>query len=381
MRREDLSGVRIAGAGMTPFGRFADVSAVELARRAALAALDDAGIAPGEVDSAFFGHVFAGRVAGQRVLRGLGIGGRPTMNVENACASGATALRLALLEVADGRANVALAVGFDKLTALGRGVIPPDEHDLEGALGRTNPATYALMAKRHMAEYGTTPEQLALVAVKARAAGARNPRAQVRDPMTVEDVLSARVIADPLTRWQCCPTGDGAAAVVVTTAKRAGERAVRVLASALRGGTRRPRGDRMVNHPVTTLTARDAYRQAGIGPEDVDMAEVHDAFTIAELVHTEDLGFCEPGAGGEYLRSGATAPDGERPVNPSGGLLARGHPLGATGLAQVVELTAQLRGEAGELQAGRPRIALAQCEGGVVYGLDAGLCAIHILAV
>jgi benzoylsuccinyl-CoA thiolase BbsB subunit len=381
MRREDLSGVRIAGAGMTPFGRLADVSADELAQRAALAALDDAGIAPGAVDSAFFGHVFAGRVAGQRVLRRIGIEGRPVMNVENACASGATALRLALLEVATGRADVALAVGFDKLTALGRGVIPPDPHDLEGALGRTNPATYALMAKRHMAEYGTTAEQLALVAVKARAAGAHNPRAQVRAAVTVEEVLSARMIADPLTRWQCCPTGDGAAAVVVTAADRSHARSVRVLASALRGGTRRPRGDRMVNHPVTTLTAQDAYRQAGIGPEDVDMAEVHDAFTIAELVHTEDLGFCKPGEGGKYLQSGATAPDGERPVNPGGGLLARGHPLGATGLAQVVELVAQLRGEAGAQQAGRPRIALAQCEGGVVYGLDAGLCAIHILAV
>lgn len=381
MRRQDLDSVRIAGAGMTPFGRFPDMSADELAQRAALAALDDAGIGPREVDSAFFGHVFSGRVAGQRVLRALGIEGRPTMNVENACASGATALRLALLEVADGRADVALAVGFDKLTALGRGVIPPDEHDLEGALGRTNPATYALMAKRHIAEYGTTAEQLALVAVKARAAGARNPRAQVRTEVTVEEVLSDRMIADPLTRWQCCPTGDGAAAVVVTAADRVRDRPVRVLASALRSGTRRPRGDRMVNHPVTALTAQDAYRQAGIGPREVDMAEVHDAFSIAELVHTEDLGFCRAGEGGKYLQSGATARDGERPVNPSGGLLARGHPLGATGLAQVVELVGQLRGEAGELQAGRPRVALAQCEGGVVYGLDAGLCAIHILAV
>jgi acetyl-CoA acetyltransferase len=251
-------------------------------------------------------------------------------------------------------------------------------------VGRTNPATYALMAKRHMAEYGTTSEQLAIVAVKARAAGSRNPRAQVREQVTVAEVLDDRMIAYPLTRMQCCPTGDGAAAAVVVSADRlsseARARSVRVLASALRGGTRRPHGDRMVNHPVTSLTVRDAYDQAGLGPNDIDLAELHDAFTIAELVHMEDLGFCKPGRGGDYLLSGATMPGGDRPVNPSGGLLARGHPLGATGLAQVAELVAQLRGEAEGMQVPTHRTALAHCEGGVVYGLDAGVCAIHILA-
>ncbi len=385
MKNPDLSSVRITGLGMTEFQHTASLSADGLAADAASTAITDAGIVPGEIDTVFAGHVFGGRVAAQRILRGLGIQGRPTINVENACASGASALRLAIHAVASGASDVALAIGFEKLSELGSGVVPPDVNELEGSLGRTNPSTYALMTKRHMAEYGTTLEQLATVAVKARSLGIKNPWAQVKREVTLEEVLGARMIAEPLTRLECCPTGDGAAAVVVMSNERAQQtdegRAVKVLASALNGGVRRPRGDRMVNHPVTTMTVADAYKQADLGPEDIDIVELHDAFAIAELVHMEDLGFCKPGTGGHYLMSGATMPDGERPVNAGGGLMARGHPMGATGIAQIVELSTQLRGEAGTMQVENPKVALAQCEGGVVYGLDAGLCAIHILAI
>lgn len=385
MKSIDLGNVRIVGLGMTKFQHSASVTADDLAVEAASAAISDAGIMPHDIDNVFVGHVFGGRVAAQRILRGLGIQGLPTINVENACASGASALRLAIYTVATGMSDVALAVGFDKLSHLGSGVVPPDTNELEGTLGRTNPSTYALMAKRYLAEYGTSPEVLAHVAVKARTLGVRNPRAQVRREITVEEVLSERMIADPLTRLECCPTGDGAAAAIVTTSGVAGrldpERAVKVLASALRGGVRRASDDRLVNHPLTGITVTDAYSQAGIGADDLDIVELHDAFAIAELVHMEDLGLCKRGTGGDYFMSGATMPEGERPVNVGGGLLARGHPLGATGLAQVVELGMQLRGEAGVMQVDNPKIALAQCEGGVVYGLDAGVCAIHILAV
>ena len=377
-----LDGAWISGVGMTQFGRFRGTRAEDLAQSAIVQALDDAGVGPEQVESIFVGHVFQGRVAGQRIGRDVGLDGRPLINVENACASGAAALHLAVEAVASGRYDVALAVGVEQLSVFGSGVIPPDLLDIEGAHGRTNPATYALMAKRHMAEFGTTGEQLASVVVQARSNGRLNERAQMREPTTVEAVLSSPPVATPLSRLQCCPTGDGAAAAVVVSdrfARRGTAQPVRVRASVICGGLRRAVDDRFVSHPVTRAAAAAAYAQAGFGPEDVDVAEVHDAFSIAALVHLEDLGFFEPGQAGPEIARGATAVDGRCPVNPSGGLLAKGHPLGATGLAQVFELVEQLRGRSGGRQVPAARTALAQCEGGVVYGLDAGVCAIHIL--
>jgi benzoylsuccinyl-CoA thiolase BbsB subunit len=369
--------VFIRGVAMSPFARAADRPIDDLAQDAAREALADAGIPPRRVDAIFAGHTFGGRVAGQRITRDLGLDARLAVNVENACASGATALHLAIGQVRAGASDIALALGFERLSAFGRGVVPPDRNDLEGLLGRTNPATYALMTKRHMAEYGTTLAQLAAVSVKARRNGAANPRAQFRTTVTAEEVLASPPVADPVTRLMCCPTGDGAAAVVVSSTSGPG--AIRVRASVVRGGQRRPPGDRLVNHPVTETAARAAYAEAGVGPEDVDVAEVHDAFAIAEIVHLEDLGFRPRGESAAFVASGGTAIDGALPVNPSGGLLAKGHPYGATGLAQIFELVEQLRGRAGTRQVARAHVALAQCEGGIVYGLDAGACAIHIL--
>ncbi len=369
--------VFVRGVAMSAFARATDRPIDDVARDVARDALVDAGIPARRVDAVFCGHVFGGRVAAQRITRDLGLDARLAVNVENACASGATALHLAVAQIRAGTSDVALALGFERLSAFGRGVVPPDRNDLEGLLGRTNPATYALMTKRHMAEYGTTLTQLAAVSVMARRNGAANPRAQFRTAVTAEEVLSASLVADPLTRLMCCPTGDGAAAVVV--AAEPGPDAIRVRASVVRGGHRRAPDDRLVNHPVTETAARAAYAEAGLGPEDVDLAEVHDAFAIAEIVHLEDLGLARRGEAAAFIASGATAVGGVLPINPSGGLLAKGHPYGATGLAQVFELADQLRGSAGARQVARARVALAQCEGGIVYGLDAGVCAIHIL--
>lgn len=370
--------VYVRGVAMVPFGRIADRPLDDLAQEAARLAISDAGIAARRIDAIFSGHVFAGRVAGQRIVRDLGLDGRFAVNVENACASGATALHLAVAGVRSGASDLALVLGFEKLSVFGRGVVPPDHNDLEGMLGRTNPATYALMTKRHMAEYGTTLEQLAAVCVKARRNGAANPRAQFRSTVTAAEVLAAPLVADPLTRLMCCPTGDGAAAVVVGA--EPGPAPIRVRASVVRGGERRGARDRLVNHPVTETVARLAYAEAGLGPTDIDVAEVHDAFAIAEIVHLEDLGFVPRGEAAAFVERGGTAIGGAMPVNPSGGLLSKGHPYGATGLAQVFELVEQLRGTAGARQVAGARVALAQCEGGIVYGLDAGVCAIHILA-
>jgi benzoylsuccinyl-CoA thiolase BbsB subunit len=374
--------VAVLGVGMVPFGRY-DQAIEEPAQTAALAALDDAGVRPRDVQATFCGHVFQGRVAGQRVARDLGITGTKVINVENACASGSSAFHLAWQQVAFGAADLVLVLGFEKLSMLGRGVVPPDPNDLEGMVGRTNPATYALMAKRHMAQFGTTSKQLAAVSVSARRNGARNVRAQFRTEVSVEQVLSAPMIADPLTRLMCCPLGDGAAAAVIGTVDKARQSTtvpVRIRASVVVGGERRRANDPLISHRVTRTAARAAYEMAGLGPKDIDIVEVHDAFAIAQIVHLEDLGFCAPGDGGPLVESGATGIAGRLPVNPSGGLLAKGHPYGATGLGQIFEIVDQLRGRAGDRQVRNVRAGLAQNEGGVVHGLDAGVCAIHVLS-
>lgn len=375
-------GACVVGVGMTRFVRTAGRPIELLAQEAIVAAARDAGIDLASVERIYCGHVFQGRVAGQRAVRPLGLDGRPLINVENACASGASALQLAVHDVASGAAEVVLAFGVEQLSALGRGVIPPDRHDIEGLLGRTNPATYALLAKAHMELHGTTLEDLAAVVVQARLNGAANPRAQMRELTSAEQVLASPPVASPLTRLQCCPTGDGAAAAIVMgeqAARRLGGAPVRVLASIVNGGQARGAGEGLASHTVTQATAKAAYEAASCGPGDVDVVELHDAFSVALLAHAEDLGLYEPGAAAQGVREAATAIGGRQPINPSGGLLARGHPLGASGLAQVFELVQQLRGRAGSRQVGASRIALAHCEGGVLYGLDAGACAVHLL--
>jgi benzoylsuccinyl-CoA thiolase BbsB subunit len=371
----------VIGAGMTPFGKHLGAKIGPLGAAAVSAALSSAGLGIAGIQAATCGNVLGGMLPGQRILREFGVSDIPIVNVENACSSGGTALHLATRMIESGEYDIVLAVGVEILSVLGSGVLPLDPDDTEVLQGINMPASYAMRAQRYMHEYKLTPEQLALVSVKSHENGARNPYAQFSTPWTVEDVVNAKMIADPLTLYMCCPNSDGAAAVVVCSdrvAPRYTTRPVYVRASELVSGHFRPVRD--LTAPETTITARDkAFAAAGVGPADLDMIECHDAFAIGELFYYEIFGLAEKGEGAGLLTSGATKIDGRIPVNPSGGLLARGHPLGATGVAQVAEAFWQLRGEAEGRQITNPRVALTHVTGGGISGYDNGACTVHIL--
>jgi benzoylsuccinyl-CoA thiolase BbsB subunit len=284
--------------------------------------------------------------------------------------------------VAVERADTVLVIGVEKLTAQGGGTIPLEATDLEVGQGVVMPGVYAMRARRYLHETGASPVHLAKVAVKAHRNAALNPYAAYRNEVTVDEVLGSRMIADPLTLYMCCPTADGAAAAVLTTSGRARQRGrtpVRVAASVLQSGHYKTGFRDMGVSDLTARTAALAYEQAGVGPHDVGVAEVHDAFAIAELMYYEALGFCGRGEGKDLIDGGETEIAGRRPVNPSGGLLCRGHPLGATGVAQVCEAVWQLTGRAGARQVAETNVALTHCTGGGISGLDHGACSITIL--
>jgi len=381
--------VAIAGVGMHPFGRFPDRSLKDLARVAVVDALDDAGIGVKDVDTVFSANGMAGllqgqeQIRGQSVLREVGIERVPIVNVENACASGSTALRQAILSVRAGAADVALAVGFEKMFVNDRdrslaALESAADLDVVAGAGLQFTAVYAMKVRSRIDAGTLTLDDLLAVTVKNHDNGSLNPLAQHRKTVTAEQVRDARPIAEPLTLLMCSSFSDGAAAAVVAregALPADGRPTVRVRAAAAGSGFTageepEPSG--------ATVCARAAYEEAGVGPADIGVAEVHDAMAPGELFYYEQLEFCEPSGAGELLGSGATRRDGRLPVNPSGGLSARGHPVGATGLAQVAELAWQLRGEAGERQAGRPRLALAQNSGGWLEGESAAYN-VHIL--
>jgi len=392
----------IAGVGMTRFGVRRDASVKVLTREAVTAALDDAGAQLGDVEAAYFGNTCQGVLEGQVVvpgqiaLRSMGFERIPVVNVENACATGATALHQAVLHVRSGAADAVLAVGAektnvgDKQKMLGLFDGGVDVHDPEGVrgvlreLGGDVPAgdgaphsmfmdIYAAMARAHMACFGTTKRQLALVSEKNHAHAVDNPLAHFRTAMPAEEIIAARTVAEPLTVPMCAPLTDGAAGL----RRLAVRQPVAVLACMLGTGTNRPLT--AWERSVSRLAAQAAYEQAGVGPADVSVAEVHDASAFGEILQTEQLGLCEIGTGGKFAESGATTLGGRIPVNPSGGLEAKGHPMGATGLAQVYELVRQLRGQCGTRQVPAPRIALAE-NGGGLYGGEEAATAITILS-
>lgn len=375
--------VYVAGAAMTSFGKFVDRPLASLTEEAVSAAMADCGATADAVDAIFFANAAAGLLTGQEMIRGQTalrdlpeLLGKPIVNVENACASGSTAFNLACMAINAGSADVVLAIGAEKLShhdrarsfaAFEAGVDvehPPFANTGEKSMFMD---IYAQMTRDYMKASGATVEDFARVAVKSHDNAALNPKAQFRRPVTLDEVLDSRLVSDPLRLLMCSPIGDGAAALVV--ASEAGmvrlgvTPGVRVLASVVLSGTGAP--DQI--SPVT-LASRRAYEQAGIGPSDVDVVELHDAAAPAELMAFEELGLCEPGQARELLASGHTAIGGRCCVNPSGGLLSKGHPVGATGAAQLVELTEQLRGVAGERQSGTPRVALAENAGGWIGG-------------
>lgn len=389
----------VAGVGMTSFGRHMDRNLKSLAGEAILAALKDAGLSPADVQAAYMGNAAAGVITGQLcvpgeiVLREIGVGGVPVINVENACATGSTALNQALAMITLGAYDVVLACGYEKLVhaekeksfAVFTGAADVERADELAATVDARmraagmPVTsggarsvfmdiYAMMTAAHMKEYGTTREQIAAVSAKNSFHGSLNPRAQFRDVITVEEVLAAREIAYPLTLPMCSPIGDGAAAVVLVSERKARElgiaRPVRVLASAFRTGWNFAAGEG--ESTVFETTIAQAYDEAGVGPGDLDVIELHDASAPSEIIHTEYLGLCPKGEGGPLVESGATRLGGRIPVSTSGGLLRKGHPIGATGIAQVVELTEQLQGRSGDRQVEGATVGLAENGGGFV---------------
>lgn len=380
--------VYIAGVGMTPFGKFPSRRFEDLGLEAVRDAIADAGISPTLVQAGYAGHARTGRVlgwesgVGQAVLWEAGITGIPIIGVANFCSSGGSAFREAWVAVASGLVECAIAIGVEQLSARGDKGQPfiSDGIEIDGKLGFTPPAFFAMVAQRHAALYGTTREQMADVTVKNRRHAAANPRAQYRKLVTREEVLASPIVAHPLTLMQCCPTGDGAAAAILVSGKLARQaaegKAVRVRAVQLVSGHYDPVRE-IASFEATVRAARLAYEEAGIGPQDVDVAEVHDCFSIAEIVHYEDLGFCERGAGGRFVAQAGIG--GKVAINSSGGLLSKGHPLGATGVAQLAELVWQLRGQAGERQVVNAKVGLAHVVGGFQAG-DAASVSLIVLS-
>jgi acetyl-CoA acetyltransferase len=379
--------VEIVGVGMHRFGRFPEASLKDLARVAVVRALSDCGLQTSAVQAVYSANAMAGllqgqeQIRGQTVLRELGIERVPITNIENACASGSSALREAILAIRARAVDVALVVGFEKmfvgdldksLTALESAA----DLDVIGGLGLQFTAVYAMRLRRALEAGAISPDDLIDVTVKSHRNGSLNPYAQHRKPVSAEEVEGSRRIADPVTLMMCSSICDGAAAVIV--ARKGAVRSpqpILIRASAAASGFTRVADDEPT---IAASCAFEAYAQAELAPADLDVAEVHDAVAPGELLYYEQLGFCEPGGGGEMLETGATQLDGSLPVNPSGGLCSRGHPTGATGVAQIVELVWQLRGEAGERQVQAPRMALAQNSGGWYEG-ESAACNVHIL--
>ncbi|HEY1688272.1 MAG TPA: thiolase family protein [Solirubrobacteraceae bacterium] len=379
--------VSIAGVGMHPFGRFPERSLKDLARVAVVRALQDAELGVKDIQAVYSANGMAGllqgqeQIRGQSVLRDVGIERVPVVNIENACASGSSALREAVIAVRAGVVETALAVGFEKMFVADRDLSltaleSAADLDVVGGMGLQFTAVYAMRLRKRIDEGTLSEDDLVAAAVKSHHNGARNPNAQHRKEFTAEQIKASRPIAEPLTLLMCSSICDGAAAVVVSSAAAANGRP-RVVVRAASAASGFTAG--VEEEPSTsTQCVRAAYAEAGVGPDEVNVAEVHDAMAPGELLYYEQLDFCPPGGAAEMLHSGATSLQGRLPVNPSGGLSSRGHPVGATGLAQVCELTWQLRGEAGERQTREPRIALAQNSGGWLAG-ESAACNVHIL--
>ena len=406
--------VYLVGVGMTKFGKLQENSVKDIAAGAVGAALFDARIGAEAIEAAYFANATQGALEGQYMipgqvaLREMGIEGVPVVNVENACASASTAFALACKEIRSGDASVVLAVGAEKmltedkvknmavfdgaidvngrdatlnrLFALSDGFEMPPEAGIENGPRSVFMDVYAAIAKHHMKLHGTTQRQMATVAAKNHRHSVHNELSQFRAAFTVDEVLAARGISWPLTLPMCSPISDGGAAAILCSAdgleRFDKSRAIKVSASVIATGSDRDPDD--ATRHVTRLASQKAYERAGAGPKDMSVAEVHDASAIAEIMQTENLGFCEIGEGGPLAESGATEIGGRIPVNPSGGLESKGHPIGATGLGQIHELAVQLRGEAGNRQVDDARFGIAE-NGGGMHGIEEAVACVTIL--
>nr|CAI78630.1 putative thiolase [uncultured delta proteobacterium] len=407
--------VIVLGAGMTRFGKYNDADLPwknheELGVEACLNALKHSGVNHQKIEAAYFGQTVTGMIQiGQRVTDMLGISGIPIYNHENACATSLAAFRNAYLDVKNGVHDIVLVAGVEKmiffpkskkkkeekkdhsensggLLKMGSGgpIIMPEGMMFLQDIGVIMPAYFALIGRRHMEEYGTTREQFAKISVKNHKHGSMNPYAQYQNEVTLEQVLNSRMICDPITLLQCTPTGDGAAAVILAsekTAKKYTTKLVEVAGSVIMAGKYKASKGHFSSLASCRLAAQKLYDETGIGPNDLNVVEQHDCFTPHELVTYEDLGICKPGEGGRLVDEGVTALGGKVPFNVSGGLQAKGHPIAATGVAQVIELVWQLRGECGKRQVQGAKIGLAHNGGGIGPGLEPGLASVTMLKI
>jgi len=369
--------VAVIGIGLTKFDEHWDKNLRELAIEAGTKAIQDAGIRGRDLNAMYIGNMSAGRFIGQEHVAALVSGelglSIPAVRVEGACASGGLALREGVFSILSGENDIVLVGGAEKMTD----IMPEDvtttlmgaaDQEWEAYYGLTFPSLYAMIARRHMFEFGTTREQMAKVAVKNHHNGCMNPIAQFQNEITVKDVINSTMVADPLTLLDCSPITDGAAAVILCKAelaKKYTDKPVYIIGTGQASDTLALHDRRsLTTLDATVKAAQMAYKQAGITAKDVSLAEVHDCFTIAEIVATEDLGFCKKGEGGKLLDECVTEIGGKIPVNTSGGLKAVGHPVGATGIKQAAEIVMQLRGEAEKRQVKDARIGLTHNVGG-----------------
>ncbi|MDL2246954.1 thiolase domain-containing protein [Methanobrevibacter sp. OttesenSCG-928-K11] len=378
--------VAIIGVSQTKFGELWDASFRQLIADAGLQAISDSGIEGADIDSMFVGNMSSGLFVQQEHIAALisdhmGLNPVPCSRVEAACASGGLALRQGFTAVASGLNDIVIAAGVEKMTDVvdpTPAIATASDQEWEAQQGATFPSLYAMIAKRHMYEYGTTREQLAQFSVVNHKNGKNNPNAQFPFEISVDQVLNASVVADPLTLLDCSPVSDGAAAIVMCPAEDAhkySDTPIYIKASAQASGsiTLHDRKD-ITTIESTKVAAKKAYDMAGVTNKDIDLTEVHDCFSINGILAIEDLGFAKKGDGGKVVEEGQTEIDGDCPINPSGGLKSRGHPLGATGIAQAAEVVWQLRGDAGKRQVEGAEIGMTQNIGGT-----GGTVAIHIL--
>ena len=377
--------VCVLGAGSTKYGKLSE-SIADITTQASVLAIENAGIDPKEIKASYISNVFG--VADKQVHLGpvlmsnLGISDKPSLSIESACGSGSVAFREAFANVAAGFYDCLVATGVEKVTHTGTEWTTTyfsycSDFFYEGQAGASFPGLFASMARAYLTEFGATEEDFARVAVKNHENGLLNPKAHLQKKITIDDVLNSAVVASPLKLYDCCPFSDGASSVILCSekfAKESGNDYIEVIGSGRGGSPAALQGrEHMTTIPSTKLAAQSAYKMAGITAKDVDFAEVHDCFTIAEIVDTEDLGFFEKGKGVQAVREGRTKLNSDISINPSGGLKSKGHPIGATGIGQVVEVFDQLTGKAGGRSVKDAKIGLTHN-----FGATGASCAVHI---
>jgi benzoylsuccinyl-CoA thiolase BbsB subunit len=376
--------VYVLGIGQTAFGKMPQFTPIQLGIKATKSAIQDAGIDPRIIEVAYGGRSYDDTQTAENILRYVGVAGIPMYNTENACTTGATVVNQLWKDIAYGVHDIGIAVTCESMTTSSKAgkLVGAAEGDLNGTLGITMPSYFALMAFRLMEERGATPEDIAYPSVKNHRNACMNPYAMYRKVLTTEDIMNAKMISDPLTSLHCCPVTDGAASIILCTgeiARRYTTTLVKVASSLLLSAPFEAWDYNMIDNPLIKELAKRTYDAAGIGPEDVNLIELHDAFAPEEIAAVSGLGLCKTGEEISYIRSGASEINGKCPINPSGGLLSLGHPLGASGARVVCEVTQHLRGTAGDRQVKGARVGMAEMIGGYLTGLGTSIAGINLL--